>query len=316
LPGCAKAPDFQQDSNPSKLWKSRGASVKLNCTALLFWDPSEEPCETTPQWSKDGKPLNNQTLYLQNTTSWFAFRLVVSSLLEFALREPEQFGLYSCTVRNISSDFSLQNSSKLGNSVNSPKAAVCISRQGLLHLLELCQQPILITLEGQIKRMSPEIKRELSENQHRLTLLTWRQNSVTPSSSFWKELALAMPRSVIFHKESAGDPQTVLQDDKDPMLTLDPDYLDCRSDIDPAGDLGKSSTTVQNGKENPFIVPKWGKLLCSGSKRSPSPCEQSAGLSSTKSFRHRRLRFGIPQLRSALGLLLPGHRGHLILSFL
>uniref|UniRef100_A0A3Q2DUK9 Single Ig IL-1-related receptor-like n=1 Tax=Cyprinodon variegatus TaxID=28743 RepID=A0A3Q2DUK9_CYPVA len=237
---CAKAPDFQQDSNPSKLWKSRGASVKLNCTALLFWDPSEEPCETTPQWSKDGKPLNNQTLYLQNTTSWSpdAGQLVVSSLLEFALREPEQFGLYSCTVRNISSDFSLQNSSKLGNSVNSPKAAVCISRQGLLHLLELCQQPILITLEGQIKRMSPEIKRELSENQHRLTLLTWRQNSVTPSSSFWKELALAMPRSVIFHKESAGDPQTVLQDDKDPMLTLDPDYLDCRSDIDPAGDLG------------------------------------------------------------------------------
>ncbi|XP_038147215.1 single Ig IL-1-related receptor [Cyprinodon tularosa] len=349
---CAKAPDFQQDSNPSKLWKSLGASVKLNCTALLFWDPSEEPCETTPQWSKDGKPLNNQTLYLQNTTSWSpdAGQLVVSSLLEFALREPEQFGLYSCIVRNISSDFSLQNSNNpshtaaviaaivlilllgiaglvysrchlniklwyknsygdyelndgklydayisyvsndydrkfvnfilkphlenkngykvhlndndilpntepsaefLMNMSRSRRLIVLLShpyleqdwctnnfRQGLLHLLELCQQPILITLEGQIKRMSPEIKRELSENQHRLTLLTWRQNSVTPSSSFWKELALAMPRSVIFHKESAGDPQTVLQDDKDPMLTLDPDYLDCRSDIDPAGDLG------------------------------------------------------------------------------
>lgn len=49
-----------------------------------------------------------------------------------------------------------------------------------------------------------------------------------------------MPRQVFFHKESAGDPQTVLQDDKDPMLTLDPDYLDCRSETDPAGDLGKS----------------------------------------------------------------------------
>lgn len=64
----------------------------------------------------------------------------------------------------------------------------------------------------------------------------------TPSSVFWKELALAMPRKVVFHSESAGDPQTVLQDDKDPMLTLDPDYLDCRSDTDPAGDLGKSSS--------------------------------------------------------------------------
>jgi len=62
----------------------------------------------------------------------------------------------------------------------------------------------------------------------------------TPSSVFWKELALAMPRRVVFHNVSAGDPQTVLEDDKDPMLTLDPDYLDCRSDTDPAGDLGKS----------------------------------------------------------------------------
>lgn len=62
----------------------------------------------------------------------------------------------------------------------------------------------------------------------------------TPSSVFWKELALAMPRRVIFHSDNAGDPQTMLQDDKDPMLTLDPDYLDCRSDTDPAGDLGKS----------------------------------------------------------------------------
>lgn len=49
-----------------------------------------------------------------------------------------------------------------------------------------------------------------------------------------------MPRRVVFHRESAGDPQTVLQDDKDPMLTLDPDYLDCRADTDPAGDLGKN----------------------------------------------------------------------------
>lgn len=50
-----------------------------------------------------------------------------------------------------------------------------------------------------------------------------------------------MPRRIVFRSDHAGDPQTVLQDDKDPMLTLEPDYLDCRSDVDPAGDLGKSS---------------------------------------------------------------------------
>ncbi|XP_057692678.1 single Ig IL-1-related receptor [Corythoichthys intestinalis] len=111
-------------------------------------------------------------------------------------------------------------------------------RRGLLHLLELCRQPIVIMLDGQLKRMRPEIKQQLTEHQHCLTILTWRQNSVTPSSTFWKELALAMPRRMVFHSEAAGDPQMVLHDDKDPMLTLDPDYLDCRSDTDPAGDLG------------------------------------------------------------------------------
>lgn len=54
-----------------------------------------------------------------------------------------------------------------------------------------------------------------------------------------------MPRIVVFHSESAGDPQTMLQDDKDPMLTLDPDYLDCRADADPAGDLGKNVNVLE-----------------------------------------------------------------------
>lgn len=89
-----------------------------------------------------------------------------------------------------------------------------------------------------MKRARPEVRRELREQQHRLTLLTWRHNSVNPSSVFWKELVLAMPRRVVFHCESAGDPQTMRQEDKDPMLTVDPDYLDCRSETDPAGDLG------------------------------------------------------------------------------
>uniref|UniRef100_A0A9L0SEE7 Single Ig and TIR domain containing n=1 Tax=Equus caballus TaxID=9796 RepID=A0A9L0SEE7_HORSE len=64
----------------------------------------------------------------------------------------------------------------------------------------------------------------------------------TPSSDFWKELQLALPRKVQY-RTTEGDPQTRLQDDKDPMLivrgrvpegrTLDPDL-----DPDPEGDLG------------------------------------------------------------------------------
>ncbi|XP_041852235.1 single Ig IL-1-related receptor [Melanotaenia boesemani] len=349
---CSKAPEFKPKEGLTELRRNVGSTVKLNCTALLLWDPSEEQCDTTLRWTKAGQPLTNHTLYLHNTSSWSpgAGQLIVNSLLEITIRLPEDFGLYSCTVRNISSGFNLQNSrypshtaaviaaivlivllgvvavvytrchlniklwyrnsygeyelndgklydayisyvnndydrkfvnfilkphleNKSGYKVHlngndilpgaEPSAELLMNmsrsrrlivllshayleqdwcsnnfRQGLLHLLELCQQPILIMLEGQYRRMSPEIKQELSEHQHRLTFLTWRHNSVTPSSVFWKELALVMPRRVIFHSESAGDPQTMLQDDKDPMLTDDPDYLDCRSDADPAGDLG------------------------------------------------------------------------------
>ncbi|XP_006789253.1 single Ig IL-1-related receptor isoform X1 [Neolamprologus brichardi] len=349
---CSKAPEFKPKGGSTTLWENVGSTVKLNCTALLFWDPAEKQCDTTLQWSKDGHPLNNHTLSSLNTSSWSpgANQLMVNSFLVITLRELEDFGLYSCTVRNISADFSLKNlgspshtgaviaavilllflalaaviysrchlniklwyknsygdyelndgklydayisyvnndydrkfvnfvlkphleningykvhlndndilpgadpsAELLMNMSRSRRLIVLLSyayleqdwcssnfRQGLLHLLELCQQPIFIMLDGQYKRMRPEVKQQLSEHQHCLTILTWRHNSVTPSSVFWKELALAMPRSVVFHKESAGDPQTLLEDDKDPMLTLQPDYLDCRSDTDPAGDLG------------------------------------------------------------------------------
>nr|XP_046249749.1 single Ig IL-1-related receptor [Scatophagus argus] len=349
---CSKAPEFQPNGDLTRLLGDVGSTVTLNCTALLLWDPREDQCDTTLQWSKDGHPLPNHTHYTQNTSSWSpaAGQLMVNSLLVITLTELDDFGLYSCTVRNISTDFSLYSSSipshtaaviaatvlliflalaavvysrchlniklwyknsygdfelndgklydayvsyvnndhdrkfvnfilkphlenknayklhlndndilpdsepsaeLLMNMSRSRRLIVLLShayleqdwctnnfRQGLLHLLELCQHPILIMLEGQYKRMRPEIKQQLSEHQHCLTILTWRHNSVTPSSVFWKELALVMPRRVIFHSKSAGDPQTMLQDDKDPMLTLSPDYLDCHSDTDPAGDLG------------------------------------------------------------------------------
>ncbi|XP_068578551.1 single Ig IL-1-related receptor [Cebidichthys violaceus] len=355
---CSKAPEFEPNGGSNGLRRNVDCTVTLNCTALLQWDPKEEHCDSTLQWSKDGQPLTNHTHYTQNTSSWspVAGQLMVNSLLVINLTQLDAFGLYSCTVRNISSDFSLpyshtlvcsygpnhtsaviaaivlllllavaavvysrchlniklwyrnsygayelndgklydayisyvnndhdrkfvnfilkphlenKNALKvhlndnnilpgsepsaelLMNISRSRRLIVLLSyayleqdwcsnnfRQGLLHLLELCQRPILIMLEGQSKRMGPEIKQLLSEHQHRLTILTWRHNSVTPSSVFWKEMALAMPRRVVFRSESAGDPQTVLQDDKDPMLTLDSDYLDCRSDTDPARDLG------------------------------------------------------------------------------
>ncbi|KAM3870562.1 single Ig IL-1-related receptor [Diretmus argenteus] len=353
-PQCSKAPRYQPSGGLTRLWGSLGSTVKLTCTALLHWDPSEEPCDTTLHWSKDGDPLTNHTVYPQNSSSWSPSvgRLRVSSLLEVSLSTQTDFGLYRCTVRNISSDFSLQSAttthpshtaaviaavllllilaiaaavyskwhlniklwyrnsygdyelndgklydayvsyvnndydrkfvnfilkphleSKSGyklhlndndvlpgsepsaellmNMSRSRRLIVVLShayleqdwcsnnfRQGLLHLLELSQQPILIMMEGQTKCMRHEIKQQLREHQHSLTILTWRHNSVTPSSVFWKELALAMPRKMSFTRQSAGDPQTLLHDDKDPMLTLDPDYLDCRSDADPAGDLG------------------------------------------------------------------------------
>ncbi|XP_029010051.1 single Ig IL-1-related receptor [Betta splendens] len=348
---CSEPPEFKPRSGLTTLWVNVGSSVSMNCTALLLWDPSEEQCDTALQWRKDGQPLSNHTLHTQNSSSWSpgAGQLLVNSLVVVTVREVEDLGMYSCTVRNVSSDFSLESSSpshtaaviaavalllllaaaalvysrchlniklcyrnsfgdyelndgklydayisyvnndydrkfvnfilkphlesKHGYKVHlndndilpggEPSAELIMNisrsrrlivllshayleqdwcdnnfRQGLLQLLDLCNQPILIMLEGQSKRMRAEIKQQLSEHQHCLTILTWRQNSVTPSSAFWKELSLAMPRTLVFRSESAGDPQTVLQDDKDPMLTVDPDYLDCRSDTDPAGDLG------------------------------------------------------------------------------
>ncbi|XP_075883383.1 single Ig IL-1-related receptor [Nelusetta ayraudi] len=348
---CSGAPLFEPDGDVRRLWRDVGSNVTLNCTARLPWDQKEKPCDTTLRWMKDGQPLDNHThLSLSSSRTPAGDQLWVSSVLVISLKELQDFGIYSCTVRNASADFCIHTSAGpnhtaaviaavvlilllataalvysrchlniklwfhntygdyeindgklydayvsyvnneydrkfvnfilkphletkhaykvhlnendilpgaepaaelLMNISRSRRLIVLLShayleqdwctnnfRQGLLHLIELCRHPIIfITLEGQSKRMRPEVKQQLSEHQHRLTVLTWKHNSVRPSSVFWRELALAMPRRVVFHREP-GDPQTVLQDDKDPMLTLDPDYLDCRADTDPAGDLG------------------------------------------------------------------------------
>ncbi|XP_046714525.1 single Ig IL-1-related receptor isoform X2 [Silurus meridionalis] len=111
-------------------------------------------------------------------------------------------------------------------------------RQGLSHLLELSQKPIFIVFQSKQKHVSVDIIQQLRDHQARIKTLIWGAHSIAPSSGFWKALSLAMPRKVVFHSESPGDPQTLLQGDRDPMLTMQPDYLDCRPDPDPAGDLG------------------------------------------------------------------------------
>ncbi|KAM9496628.1 single Ig IL-1-related receptor isoform 3-T3 [Clarias gariepinus] len=111
-------------------------------------------------------------------------------------------------------------------------------RQGLFHLMELCRKPIFIVFQSQKKSINVDICQHLRDHQGRITTLIWGAHSIAPSSGFWKALALAMPRKVMFHSELIGDPQTLLQGDRDPMLTVQPDYLDCTPDPDPAGDLG------------------------------------------------------------------------------
>ncbi|XP_072877542.1 single Ig IL-1-related receptor isoform X2 [Chlorocebus sabaeus] len=115
-------------------------------------------------------------------------------------------------------------------------------REGLCRLLELTRRPIFITFEGQRRDPAHPALRLLRQHRHLVTLLLWRPGSVTPSSDFWKELQLALPRKV-HYRPVEGDPQTQLQDDKDPMLILrgrvpEGRALDSEVDPDPEGDLG------------------------------------------------------------------------------
>ncbi|NXF10787.1 SIGIR protein, partial [Smithornis capensis] len=110
-------------------------------------------------------------------------------------------------------------------------------REGLWRLLELSRKPIFIIFESQYREITHPAITLLKQHRSTVTLLVWRAGSMTPSSDFWKELCLALPRKVSF-QGSVGDPQTQLQEDKDPMLILHSSYLDCTGDLDPDGDLG------------------------------------------------------------------------------
>uniref|UniRef100_A0A8C0GN28 Single Ig and TIR domain containing n=1 Tax=Chelonoidis abingdonii TaxID=106734 RepID=A0A8C0GN28_CHEAB len=115
----------------------------------------------------------------------------------------------------------------------------CINnfRDGLLRLLELSQRPIFVAFESQYRKIEHLAINLLKQHKNAVTLLLWRAGSMTPSSDFWKELCLALPRKVSYQGIMA-DPQTQLQEDKDPMLILHSSYLEYQGDPHPEGDLG------------------------------------------------------------------------------
>ncbi|KAM4666441.1 single Ig IL-1-related receptor [Amazona ochrocephala] len=110
-------------------------------------------------------------------------------------------------------------------------------REGLWRLLELSKKPIFIVFESQYREIHHPAITLLKQHRGAVTLLVWRAGSMTPSSEFWKELCLALPRKVSL-QGPVGDPQTQLQEDKDPMLILHSSYLDSGGDLHPDGDLG------------------------------------------------------------------------------
>uniref|UniRef100_UPI00398F6604 single Ig IL-1-related receptor isoform X3 n=1 Tax=Pristiophorus japonicus TaxID=55135 RepID=UPI00398F6604 len=143
-------------------------------------------------------------------------------------------------------------------------------REALWQLLDLSRRPIFIMFENQYRELSHPAIQLLKEQRKSITLLLWTSTSMTPSSDFWKELRLLLPRK-LHHRCVMADPQTRLQDDKDPMLILNPDYLDCRSDPDPEGDLGVRAP-IYKGPPPPVSA------LPHTPKTSPSvelPCEDT-----------------------------------------
>ncbi|KAM8939197.1 single Ig IL-1-related receptor [Pelodytes ibericus] len=110
-------------------------------------------------------------------------------------------------------------------------------REGLVRLLELSHKPIFILFENQHKDLPAEVTQLLNSQRGSLKVLLWKTGSVAPSSDFWKELRLALPRKVAL-PDGKGDPQTQFQEDKDPMLTESNET----ADPDPDGDLGVRRT--------------------------------------------------------------------------
>ncbi|XP_024069085.2 single Ig IL-1-related receptor [Terrapene carolina triunguis] len=131
----------------------------------------------------------------------------------------------------------------------------CINnfRDGLLRLLELSQRPIFVAFESQYREIEHLAINLLKQHKNAVTLLLWRAGSMTPSSDFWKELCLALPRKVSYQGIMA-DPQTQLQEDKDPMLILHSSYLEYQGDPHPEGDLAGVRGSILRGPPPPRMT--------------------------------------------------------------
>ncbi|XP_069480027.1 single Ig IL-1-related receptor [Ambystoma mexicanum] len=119
-------------------------------------------------------------------------------------------------------------------------------REGLWRLMELSKKPTFIVFESQYKELSNPVIHLLKQYKRTVSFLPWRSGSMTPSSDFWKELYLAMPRKLSYRSGPLADPQTQLQEDKDPMLVLGSSYLEGSADPDPEGDLGVRGTMFKD----------------------------------------------------------------------
>ncbi|XP_034500756.1 single Ig IL-1-related receptor [Ailuropoda melanoleuca] len=335
---CDRAPDFLSPTGNQALGPTLGSVVALNCTA---WVVSGPHCPLpSVQWLKDRLPLGDGSHYDLHEDSWVKDNLsevLVSSVLGVNLTRAEDYGVFTCSIRNVSSSsVTLWRAGPAGHvaavlasllvllalllaallyvkcrlnvllwyqdaygevEMNDrappshgpapfwprprpasprprrrpvpaePSADLLVNlsrcrrlivvlsdaflgrawcshsfREGLCRLLELTRRPIFITFEGQRRDPVHPALRLLRQHRHLVTLLLWRPGSVAPSSDFWKELQLALPRKVQY-RAMEGDPQTRLQDDKDPMLVVQGHVREGRTlnlelDPDPEGDLG------------------------------------------------------------------------------
>ncbi|XP_007428284.1 single Ig IL-1-related receptor isoform X2 [Python bivittatus] len=109
-------------------------------------------------------------------------------------------------------------------------------REGLWRLLELSRKPIFIAFESQYREIAHPAINLLKQHKSNVTLLMWHAGSMAISSDFWKELCLSLPRKVSY-QSLRGDPQTYLQEDKDPMLILHSNYPEFQGDSHPEGDI-------------------------------------------------------------------------------
>ncbi|XP_009638892.1 single Ig IL-1-related receptor [Egretta garzetta] len=219
---CSVPPEILVPATNETLELALGSRVALNCT--VRWAGSE-PCEPVPAWTKDGRWLGSES---SQDTAWLApntSERLLASVLQLNLTHDADFGVFACWVSNATATFTLRRVEVAGH-VPAVLAA-------LLVLV------LLVLLAGLYVRC-------------RLSMLLWYRNrygdlevngeppekgTETPSSDFWKELCLALPRKVSF-QGTMGDPQTQLQEDKDPMLILHSSYLDSGGDLHPDGDLG------------------------------------------------------------------------------